>query len=242
MTTGNALRAASNRFLRFLVARKRTKMKRALALCTLLGLAGAVSAYADTLAYTDPANQGTQAWPGNLGLNFNVQSPITVTSLGVFNASGSGTITGSIQVAIFNTVTNTEVTPAVTFHGGYTLAGLGFDVFQAITPVVLGVGSYEVDAVGFSGNDLNGNLNTGSSSGPLLDGGGALTFTGASWDSNTVLDDPSTCSTCKPLPQQSSQFDAGTFTFNAVPEPGSFLLFGTGLLGLGTVLRKKLLA
>ena len=125
-----------------------------------------------------------------------MNSPITVTGLGVFNASGSGTITGPIRVVIFNTVTNTEVTPVETFKGAYTPAGLGFDVFQVITPVVLGVGSYEVDAVGFGSNDKDGNLNTGSSSGPMLNnGGGALTFTGAGWDyDSSTLDDPLTCS------------------------------------------------
>ena len=42
--------------------------------------------------YSDPADQGRQAWPGNLGLSFDVLSPISVTALGVFNASGNGII------------------------------------------------------------------------------------------------------------------------------------------------------
>jgi len=145
-------------------------------------------------------------------------------------------------VAIFNTVTNTEVTPVVTFHGNYAPAGLGFDLFQAITPVVLGVGSYEVDAVGFSGSDLNGNLNTGSSSGPILNNGaGSLAFTGASWDSSTSLNDPLACVTCLTLPKQSSQFDAGTFSYTAVatPEPGTLALLGMGLIGLAVAFRRK---
>jgi hypothetical protein len=221
------------------------KMKRLSAFFGLLALVGAASTRADNIAYTDPANQGRQAWGGNLALNFNVLSPITVSELGVFNASGSGTITGKIQVVIYNTVTHTAVTPVVTFSGNYTPAGLGFDVFQTIAPVVLGVGSYEVDAVGFSASDLNGNINIGGT-GPILNNfAGSLAFTGASYDASTGLDDPSTCAGCAPLPAQSRQFDAGTFgAVTKVPEPSSLLLFGTGVLALGMMAfrRKSALA
>jgi hypothetical protein len=197
---------------------------------------------ANTIAYTDPAGQGTQVLGNveNLALNFDVNSPVTVTALGVFNASGSGTITGApIQVVIFDTTTNTEVTPVVTFQGSYVPAGLGYDVFQAIAPVVLETGAYEVDAL-WNGTDPNGNLNSGST-GPILNsGGGALTFTGASYDASAVLDDPLTCSVlgpCQPPPAQSMQFDAGTFEFtpgvvSSVPEPAPCLLL---FISLGAI-------
>lgn len=71
-----------------------------------------------------------------------MSSPIQVTSLGVFNASGSGLIIGPIQVVIYNTTTLLQVTPIMTFQGNYTPVGLGFDGFQTLaTPVVLGPGS-----------------------------------------------------------------------------------------------------
>jgi len=176
---------------------------------TLFGLFAVIPAQADIVAYQDPASQGTQPWEGNLTLDFSVTSTITVTALGVFNANGNG-ITGPIQVAIFNNSTLAEVTPVVTFSGTAAPPTGTFDVFQSIAPVVLGPGSYAVDAVGFGPNDLNGNLNTGSSSGPTLNGGGALTFTGAGYDSSTSLDDPlpSTCPSCT-----ANQFDAGTFKY-----------------------------
>jgi len=220
-------------------------MKRLLTGSVLFLLIGAACLHASSnIAYTDPANQGTQAWGGNLALDFNVISPITVTDLGVFNASGNGTIAGTIQVVIYNLGTNTQVTPIVTFHGNYAPAGLGFDVFQSIAPVVLQPGTYQVDAVGFSGVDLNGNLNTGSSSGPLLNGGGKLVFNGAAWDYSTVLDEPLTCDTCQPLPAQDSQFDVGTLMFGAtpVPEPGAFAFYGYGVIAMITVLLRRKLA
>ena len=96
-------------------------MKRLLTAVAIFGLTGVGSVHAQTIAYEDPSNQGGQAWGGNLGLLFHVNSPIVVTALGVFNASGSGTISGTIQVVIYNTTTNTAVTPVVTFHTTHPL-------------------------------------------------------------------------------------------------------------------------
>jgi MYXO-CTERM domain-containing protein len=195
--------------------------------------------------YSDPGLQGTQTWGGNLALTFTVNSSVTVSALGVFNATGTGNITGPIQVAIYNTVTDLQVTPVATFSGSYTPSALGYDVFQSITPVVLGPGSYEVDAVGFGPNDPNGNLNTGSTTGPLLNSdGGKLTFTGAAWDYDTTgLDEPKTCVICQSAPTpQSSQFDAGTFevsSTSSTPEPGFYGVLGLGLSGLVFVVSRR---
>jgi hypothetical protein len=194
------------------------------------------------IPYTDQAGNGTQVFSGNLALNFTVNSTITVTDLGVFNATGSGIISGNLKVAIFDFTNNVLVTPIVTFHGVYTVAGAGFDVFQAISPVVLGPGNYQVDAVGFNVNDPNGNINLGGS-GPVLNtGGGLLTFTGAAFDGSVSLDRPTTCVGCQGPPNDEHQFSAGTFVFQAgilTPEPGSALLFGAGIGGLIFRLRRR---
>jgi hypothetical protein len=207
----------------------------------ILMLGGGMMAYANVIPYTDPAGQAVNpAYPDNLALTFNVLSPITVVGLGVFNASGSGIITGSIQVAIYDTDSNTLATPVVTFSGAYT--PVGFDVFQAITPVLLGVGSYEIDAVGFNPADPNGNLTAGSSSGPILnDDGGALAFTGAAFDESGALDEPSpaSCVGCEPLPAQESQFDAGSFEIGEAPEPGLFGVLAASLAGVLFAARRR---
>jgi hypothetical protein len=187
-------------------------------------------AHAGVIPYSDPAGQGTQDFGGNLALTFNVLSPITVVDIGVFNAAGNGNISGSISVAIYNTGTDTMVTPVVTFSGAYT--PVGFDVFQAIAPVVLGAGSYEIDAVGFSAADLNGNLNTGSSTGPILNNdGGALSFTGAAYDGSVTLDGPATCPTCQAPPAPVFAIRCGRLRDRQCGSRAEFLLGSRGRSG-----------
>lgn len=129
----------------------------------------------------------------------------------------------------------------VTFAGPYTV--VGNDVFQAITPIVLGPGTYAVDAVGFSSSDPNGNINLGSPGPTLNTGGGALSFTGAAYDSNTTIDNPTSCAGCQSAPSpQNVQFDAGTFTYTTSMDeaPGIMeLVLTMSFAGLALVFARK---
>jgi len=193
----------------------------------------------DQIVYTDPAVQhlSTDVPGDDMGLNFTVSEGITVDALGAFNAAGNGIIVGNIQVEIYDFSTGQWVTPPVTFHGTYTPEGDGYDVFQSITPVYLAPGDYQVDAVGFQEGDPAGNQFYGSTGPTTNNLGGALTFTGASYAFVGVLAPETSCGGCNPLPQQNSQFDAGTFEAH-VPEGGAsslYLLFA-GLFCLGAIL------
>jgi hypothetical protein len=196
----------------------------------------------DQIVYTDPAVQhlSTDVPGDDMGLNFTVNEGITVDALGAFNAAGNGVITGYIQVAIYDFSTGQWVTPDVTFHGTYTPEGAGYDVFQSITPVYLPPGNYQIDAVGFQEGDPAGNQYYRSTGPTPNDLEGALTFTGASYAFVGVLAPETSCGGCNPLPQQISQFDAGTFEAH-VPESGapSLYLLLTGICCFGAIFASR---
>lgn len=167
-----------------------------------LGLILVSALNAQTIAYDAPLQPGNQGWYGNLGLDFDVNRPIVVRSLGVFDSNGDGFV-GTAHVAIFNRSSQTAVTPTATFTG---TAGtlINSDRFQTlISPVVLLPGSYTVVAVGFSASDPNGNSGCVSNfAGTCLGnnpfspstengGGGSISFVGIGrYDYSGSLDYP----------------------------------------------------
>jgi hypothetical protein len=146
-------------------------------------LAFSPAAFADDFAYSTGSLQGVQTWTGDLANFFTVNSGLTVTSLGVFNASGSGTIYGStdIDVAIYNVTTGVPVLVASATFAPGSYYESGYYVYQSIAPVTLTLGTYEVDAVGFdsanpNGANPNGNINNGSVAPTLNTFGGAVSY------------------------------------------------------------------
>jgi len=196
-------------------------------------------ASAETWAYTDPAASGNQNWTGNLGMDFTVNQSIAVDALGIFNASGSGTITNPIKVAIYNNDGSfTQAVSAITFSGSYALGPGTYDVSQSIPEVILAPGNYSIVAVGFGPSDPNGNTSGGPGVSTEDTGGGLITFTGtARYDANTSIDFPDILDG-----GPANRYNAGTFEFQAAPvvgpEPGTLVLFGLGSTLLLTLRRR----
>ncbi len=204
---------------------------------TLLSFAS--SAKADFIAYNVPV--GT---PGNqdgftLGLDFQVASPITITQLGLFDAGGDGFV-GRLNVRLYDiTNINTPILLMTAAFGpspsnqGNTLIGGGASRYLA--PTLIGAASlgltvgksYSIVADGFTPADQNGNYNPAVSSiAPQI------IATGLRYNSG-IVGLPTAIDSGPP-----NKYLAGTFAF--VPEPGSIVLMGLGIVGMvGYGLRKK---
>jgi hypothetical protein len=207
-------------------------------LCALLpGVASA------EVAFDAAAGLGDQSWTGNLGESFTLTSPLVIDAIGVYdsNANGSASFSNgtSIEVAIFDQTTSSQVTQTYTFDAagaaGYTLTPDGGYALQALTGADVGLtlnatDTYWIVAQGFNSNDQNGNTGNGAPAATVDVNINAL---GAAYDNSpTPLGIPGTPDT--------HSYEAGTFDFSPAPEPGTFVLFGlSSIIAIAATRRRK---
>jgi hypothetical protein len=194
----------------------------------IVGIASFASA--QFTAYHFPQLTGNQTFGGALGMDFDVNQDILITSLGIFD-SGQNGIQNNIDCLIYNRITQ-QVVASKSF--GPSNQGLGDGTTNFLdfnTPILLTAGfKGSIVAQGYGVLEHNGNSFLATSTYPttLNDGGGLITFNGKSRNGNfgafpTTVD------------LNVAQYGAGNFKYSAltpVPEPASLGIVGLGLLAL----------
>lgn len=174
------------------------------------------------IAYFTPLAAGNQAFGGSLGLDFDVDNPIIVKRLGVFDDNGDG-LRLPLTARLFNRETR-EVIATVTFGvgEGELIEGMRFKALE--TPLRLEPGFkgvIQADGYGAEERLLNSHGDTNLVIWTLHDGNGSLRFVGRSRYSLTPGVFPE-------VEDQGpvARFAAGTFEYEEFPpeRPGTPVL------------------
>jgi Ca2+-binding RTX toxin-like protein len=167
-----------------------------------------------TIAYQVPAGTvGQQAFTGPLGMDFDVNQPVVVTKLGVFD-SGSDGLAVPLTARLYNRDTQAEVTE-LTFAAGQTGTLVGGSRFLPLpAPVLLPAGFHgTIVAEGYSPSEPDGNFVAQPITWTTNDGGGLLSFVGSSRFGFTPGAFPTNLDS-----GPAGRYAAGTFTFEQVSE------------------------
>lgn len=206
----------------------------------LLLVTCSTSMWGATIAYDVPLQPGNQAFPFALGMDFNVNSAIRVSSLGVFASNGSALAT-PLTASIYDRTTQTAVATLVFAPGPTGTLINGSRFLNLAMPLVLSAGFQgRIVAEGYGPTNLDGSPSLlPPFTGPTLNsGGGLISFVGNSPYGVSPGMYPNTPNLFV------AQYGAGTFAFDpviaAVPEPGSFVLLATALtMFLGFAWQKR---
>ena len=202
----------------------------------IIAIAGASPSWASVQAYSVAnGTAGTQDFTGSLGLDFDVNSNIEITSLGVFDDLSNG-LNRTISVAIFDRNTQSIVGPTLTFSGASDTLVNGYRVRDLANAISLSAGFQgSIVAWGYGANERNGNVGSGFTAPTLNDGGGLISFVGSGRYSGAAGVYPTTVDG-----GPENRYGAGTFGFqaSAVPEPTTIAIWSS-LLALGFLARRR---
>jgi hypothetical protein len=186
----------------------------------LLVVAVAASAVlADTIAYVIPkGTAGNQNYTGALGMDFNVNTDIVVTQLGVFHGcAGLKDLQAPLRAQLYqrddNDPTNNTVLATLDFTMSDPGTVMDSSLFKSLpTPITLKAGfTGTIVASGYGDAENNGN-GFGNQTVPwnTNDGGGLISFVGGGRYGNDATMYPDTVDG-GPV----NRYAAGTFIFNA---------------------------
>ncbi len=174
------------------------------------------------IAYFTPAARGNQAFGGSLGLDFDVENPILIKRLGVFDDGPDG-LKLPLSARIYNRETQ-EVVAEVQFAPGEgeLIEGMRFKTLESPLRLETGFkGVMQADGYGEEEKLLNSHGDTNRIIWTLHDGNGSIRFVGTSrWGAsagafpNTLDQGPA------------ARFAAGTFLYEVLPaeRPGTPVL------------------
>ncbi|OPZ30661.1 MAG: hypothetical protein BWZ02_00638 [Lentisphaerae bacterium ADurb.BinA184] len=164
-------------------------------------------------AYEAPAGTvGSQTWGGALGLDFDVQTPVIIGQLGIFDSGGNG-LAGTLSARLYDRDDPSAPLASLTFSAADAgTLNSAFRFKDLVTPVSLPAGFHGcIVADGFSGSDPNGN----SSPPATTDSGGdALAFVGTARYANSAGVYPTNLDGGPP-----ARYLAGSFAFTVDSGP-----------------------